>query len=217
MHDGRQQFLGDQVFGDGEEAAARVIADQALAVLPHHERGRHGRVHARRGVDPVVGLHAFVDLADDGLLVADLAVWDTGLGVRIGIVADGVAASAEGFPGGVILVGMRDASAHFGEQHPHGGAFDLRHGNGGLIVQRDGDGRGAFDNEEIVLTPDAVATLGAQRFGDPVLEARCGRALAGEIDQFREWGRLRKRDRREEQKRGEFLHSRQSVYITSKC
>ena len=112
---------------------------------------------------------------------------------------------AEGFPGGVILVGMRDAGAHFGEQHPHRGAFDLSHGNGRLIVQRDGYGRGAFDNEEIILTPDAVATLCTQRFGDPVLEARCGRALAGEIDQFREWGRLGKRHRREEQKQDGFL------------
>src|ERR1035437_3407270 len=71
------------------------------------------------------------------------------------------------------------------------GVFYPRHGDGGLIVQRDGYRRGGVGDEEIVLAPDGGAAARRQRPGDAILQSRRRRTLAGEIDQFCKRRRLR--------------------------
>src|ERR1035437_8936296 len=86
------------------------------------------------------------------------------------------------------------------------GVFYPRHGDGGLIVQRDGYRRGGVGDEEIVLAPDGGAAARRQRPGDAILQSRRRRTLAGEIDQFCKRRRLRKRGRRGEQKKDSGFH-----------
>ena len=74
VHHRRKQFLRHQVLGDGEQRGNRKSPIRSLPVLPHHQRGRHGGVDTGRSIDPVIGRHAVVDLAGDGLLLADLAL-----------------------------------------------------------------------------------------------------------------------------------------------
>lgn len=207
MDEGWQEALVDQVIGYGGEAEAGEFADEALAVLPDHEGGGHVGVDAGGGVGPVVVLHAGVDFAGEGVFFAEFAVRDAGLGVGVGVVADGVATIAEGFAGGIELVLVEDAGAHFGEEHPVGGVYGGE-GFGGLLVDGDCDGGGGGGEEEIVLAPDGDLD-GGGHFGDALLHRGAVRAFAGGFETFSGGGSWGLGEEREGETKGreQWLHN----------
>ena len=100
----RDLALLNQVVGhflDAVETRAQIAivfgiaAAKANAVLPDHERGGLRSVVLRRHVNPVVGLHALVDLADVNLLLGHRAARHVGLLVGIGRIGGNVVGPAD--------------------------------------------------------------------------------------------------------------------------
>ena len=93
------QVVGDflQPVQARAEAAGflHVPRDVSLAVLPDHQRGRHRGIVLRRHVDPVVGLHAAVELARMDELLGDAALRHTRPRVRVGRIGGHVVGAAE--------------------------------------------------------------------------------------------------------------------------
>src|SRR5437773_1487381 len=82
----RNLFLGNQVVHDSQGARCAVSLDQVLAILPDHERRGNVLVVLRGHIDPVVALHAIVNLAGVDDFFRQRALWHAGPGVRIGTV-----------------------------------------------------------------------------------------------------------------------------------
>jgi hypothetical protein len=202
-----------KVLRDREETDSRAVAGgDALTVLPHHERTAVGIVIAWSGVDPIVGLHARVELAGDDLLFGHLTFRDAGLRIRVRIVARDVAALSEVLAVRHELIGVGDTGAHFFEANPKVAAGYLRHLDGRLMI--DGHGCRPFrrDCEDVVLSPNVDRT-GRGHGSQSVLQR--GRLRARGFDDLLMWVRLRKAHCAECQRYGQHEYRRGSQLIPS--
>jgi hypothetical protein len=146
MHHRRDHLLAHQVVGYDLQPHPREVRrpDGVLAVLPDHERRAPRGVGAVVYINPVVGRHLGINLAQNALLLRHRAPADARLRIGIGIVAGHIALEIvpQELAIGEELVAMRPAQPELLEPVPYRRTRDLLHCGRDLTVDGDGDARG---------------------------------------------------------------------------
>ena len=146
-----------------------IPGDVALAVLPDHQRGRNGRVVLRGHVDPVVALHAGVELARVHELFRNAALRHSRARVRQRPVRRHVIGAAEFLPVDQVVEPMRRADTQLPGVEPQIASGNAAHGADRLIVDDERWLRRGLNG------PDEVRAVRIERFS--ALDGRFTEAL----------------------------------------
>ena len=150
-HDG-DSVLGDEVVDGAEEGAVATVG-VAGSILKDHEGGGGLGGVLRRDVDPVVRLHAVVDLAGVGELFAEMSGGRAGLEIGEGTEGGQVEAASEAAASDFVVEGVELAEpGDMGGGVPEVGfgAGDVLRGDGLVVVDDECGLSGILGGEEEV-------------------------------------------------------------------
>ncbi len=156
----RDFLLVGEIIENNLGAGSAIALDAPLAILPDHQGGRLGGIVLSGNIDPVIALHALVNLARVHDLFRELAFGDAGMFVGVRTERRDIALAADPLSVDHVIKGVGPAGFELAGVSPNAILAAL-HGAGGLAVDEQGRRFGGLDSEQEVgaIADDGYALL----------------------------------------------------------